>query len=169
MGLAGQAQAEDVVVATPALVEAGEDAAQGDHADPADRLGAEPQLALLADQVALLGPAPLQPAQGLDVIHGRPAQGPLHRLQVDVVQGGARVALAQGRLQRLEVGQLLQGGGGVAEAQRLLAVHGRALLPGQVGPARAQRAAQAVQLVLEPQVAQDRLGRGRPARPAARG
>ena len=148
------------MVSASALVQAGEDPAQGDRADAPDRLGGEAQLALLAEQVALLGQLPLQPAQGLDVVDGRPAQGPLHRLQVDVVQRGARVALAQRRLQRLEVGQLLQGRGRVPQAERLLAAHGRALVPAQVGPARAQRPAQAVQLVLEPQVAEDRPGEG---------
>jgi hypothetical protein len=148
------------VVAAAALVQAGEDAAQGDRADAPDRLGAQLQLALLTDQVALLGQLALQPAQGLDVVDGRPAEGPLDRLQVDVVQRGSRVALAERGLQRFEVSQLLQGRGGVAQAERLLPVHGRAPVPGQVGPARAQRAAEAVQLVLEPEVAEDRLGEG---------
>jgi hypothetical protein len=81
------------VVAAAALLEAGEDAAQRDRADPPDRLGRQPQLPLLAEQVALLGQLALEPAQGLQVLDRGPPEGPLQRLPVDVVQRGARVAL----------------------------------------------------------------------------
>jgi hypothetical protein len=167
--LTGQPRALGVVVAAVARLQVPEDPLQGGGADAPDRLGRELEPAALAGEVALLGQLALERAQGLEVLDRAPPQGALERLDVHVVQGGARVVLCQGRLQRLQVGQLLQGGGGVAQPERLLAADHRALAPGKVRPALPQRLPEPVQLVLEPEVAQDRLGQRGQLRPLLRG
>ena len=77
----------------------------------------------VARQVTLPLQLALDAAQGLDVVHGLPPEGPPDRFLVDVVQARARVILAERRFQLGQVGEFGQGRGGVAEAERLLAGH----------------------------------------------
>jgi hypothetical protein len=62
----------------------------------------------VAGQVALQLQLLLDPLQRPDVVEGAPAEGPLDRVLVDVVQRSAGVVLAEGSLQVVEVGELLQ-------------------------------------------------------------
>ena len=106
-----------------AEAQVGEDPAQRRVPEPAHGLRGELELAGVAGQVALPLELALDPAQGLDVVHGLPPEGAPDGFLVDVVQARARVVLAERGLQLAQVGQLGQRRGGVAEAEGLVAGH----------------------------------------------
>ena len=127
--LPGGASIVDVVIAARARTQVGEDTAQRRASDAPHGLGAE--LGALGE-VALLAQLALDLAQPLDVVDSLAAEGTLHRLDVDVVEGRTRIVLRELRLEGLEIGHLRQRLGGIGQAEAALALHALAPLPGKV-------------------------------------
>ncbi len=146
-----------MVAGLAAEAHVGEDPAQRRVTQPAYRLGGELEAPAVAGQVALPFQLALDAAQGLDVIHRLPAEGPPDRVLVDVVQARARVVLLERVLQLGQVGELGQGRGRVAEAERFLAGHLDAAhhaRPVQVRPPGPERVGEPGHLALQPGVAE---------------
>src|SRR5207247_3173448 len=80
-----------VVVAGPAEAQVAEDPAQRRVPEPAHGPGGELKLAGVAGQVALPLELALDPAQGLDVVHGLPPEGAPDRLLDHIVHARAQI------------------------------------------------------------------------------